>query len=226
MATKIRLIQISDNKKTGAIPTTYNSRSTCPQSCPHYDTSCYAHAGFYTRLAWDRVDTNGANVDALCEQIKRFPKRQLWRYGVAGDLPGAGELVHDDELEKIVDANRGRRGFTFSHKKQPQAIAAIKRANAGGFSVNISADNLSEADDLARHNVPLVVLLPIDSPKTLKTPGGLSVRVCPAQVHDDVTCSTCGVCQVRDRKHVVGFLAHGARKKHADKISKIQVVSL
>lgn len=39
---KYHFVQSSTNRKTGPIPTTYNSRSTCPPSCPQYRAACYA----------------------------------------------------------------------------------------------------------------------------------------------------------------------------------------
>jgi hypothetical protein len=37
--------------------------------------------------------------------------------------------------------------------------------------------------------------------------------VCPAQTQDEMACNICELCQKRDRKSIVGFKAHGSRRK-------------
>jgi hypothetical protein len=58
------------------------------------------------------------------------------------------------------------------------------------------------------------VILPEDAPAMgNKTPGGLPIVTCPAQTTDGMACNLCKLCFVKDRKSVVGFLAHGAASK-------------
>ena len=210
-----KFIRTSANKKTGPIPQTYNARSTCPPSCPHYRTSCYAES-FHTRMIWDKVEAQGIGLDTLTHEIRRLPAGQLWRYSVAGDLPGQGESVDARELGEIVLANRCRRGFAYTHKKSAAAVRWAKHATDWGFTVNLSADDAGEADRLYKHGLPLVVIVPMDTPRHTTTPAGHPIVVCPAQTTDSVTCETCGLCQNANRKSIIGFLAHGNRAKLAD----------
>lgn len=53
----------------------------------------------------------------------------------------------------------------------------------------------------------------------IATPKGRKVVVCPATHRDDVSCKTCGLCAVRDRKVIVGFPAHGVHKSRASAIA-------
>ena len=211
-----RFIRKSGNEKTGPIPVTYNSRDTCPPSCPHYRTSCYAE-GFRTRPVWDRVAQNGGDIGSLAAEILKLPAGQMWRYSVAGDLPGAGELVDAYELGQIVAANRGRRGFTYTHKKSREAIKWARHATAWGFTVNLSADDAGEADRLHKHGLPVVALVPMDTPRQSFTPAGNPIIVCPAQTTEHTTCETCGLCQNASRRSIVGFRAHGSKARVADK---------
>jgi len=56
--------------------------------------------------------------------------------------------------------------------------------------------------------------LPSDAPHQGNvTPNGLPIVVCPAQTTKGIQCATCKLCQVRDRKSIVGFLAHGVKAK-------------
>lgn len=212
---KIHFIRESSNRKTGRIPVTYSERKTCPESCPHYRTDCYAE-DFYTRLSWDKVPSRGATLPETCASIAALPLGQLWRMNVAGDLPGEGENVDPYALGEIVRANIGRRGFTYTHKKSRDAIKWARHATEWGFTVNLSADDAGEADALAAHGLPLTCIVPMDTPARATTPAGRPIVVCPAQTHDDKTCETCGLCQRADRAVIIGFRAHGTRAKQTD----------
>lgn len=213
---KIHFVKQSGNSKTGSIPVTYSARDTCPPSCPHYRTSCYADAGFHTRMVWNKVTERGADIGTVCKSIRALPNGTLWRHNIAGDLPGTGETVDPVALGEIVHANIGKRGFTYTHKKSAQAIKWARHATEWGFTVNLSADDAGECDTLAPHGLPLVCIVPIDAPEKLATPQGRAIVVCPAQTRDDVTCADCGLCQRANRAVIVGFRAHGTRAKLAD----------
>jgi len=212
---KALFVKKSANAKTGPIPVTYTERASCPPSCPHVGADCYAEA-FHTRLAWNRA-AQGIQWAQLCDSVAALPAGQLWRHNVAGDLPGTGEDVDAVALGQLVAANTGRRGFTYSHKKSAQAIHWIRAANQWGFTVNLSADDAGEADKLAELGAgPVVAIVPIDTPDKSRTPAGRPIVICPAQSRDAVTCESCRLCAVPDRKVIVGFRAHGFREKITD----------
>ena len=216
---RYHFIQASSNRKTGPIPQTYTSRESCPPSCPHYRDSCYAEA-FHTAMNWNKVQQRGTDLAGLIQAINRLPKGQIWRHNVAGDLPGEGEQVDAYALGQIVKANRGRKGFTYTHKKSPDAIQWAKHATAWGFTVNLSADDAGEADRLAATGAPVVVVVPMDTPKHTTTPEGRPVLVCPAQTTEGMTCALCQLCQKADRRQIIGFRAHGTKAKTADRIAR------
>lgn len=212
--TRALFVAKSANAKTGPLPVAYSERASCPPSCAHYRTSCYAEGG-PVRLAWNRA-TDAASWAELCRAVAALPAGQLWRYAVAGDLPGRGERVNVGELRQLVAANAGRRGFTYSHKRAPPALAAIRAANAAGFTVNLSANDLTDADALAATGAgPVVVVLPSTQTTNTATPAGRRVVICPATQRDGVSCATCQLCQ-RQRSVIVGFPAHGARRRAID----------
>lgn len=216
---KYIFIRTSANRKTGPIPQTYNHRDTCPPSCAHYRTSCYAES-FHTRLNWDKVDTRGLDLAELALSISLLPSGQLWRFAVAGDLPGQGEDVDAYALGQIVKANKGRRGFTYTHKHSAQAIKWAKHATEWGFTTNLSADDAGHADQLAAHGLPVVALVPDDTPRHSMTPEGRYILVCPAQTTEHITCETCGLCQRADRTSIIGFRAHGTKTRQANLIAR------
>lgn len=206
--TRFLLVNRTENRKTGPIPVVYSSRDSCPPSCPLRGAGCYAE-NYPTRGAWDRTN---ASLETLVAWIQDLPAGTLWRYGVAGDLPGNGESIDTIALRLIMAANQGRHGFAYSHKRPAVAHnrAAIAAANRAGFTINLSADSLAEADELADHKCgPVVVVLPRDTRQNTVTPAGRKVVICPA-ITRGITCADCRFCAKSARSYIVGFPAHGS----------------
>lgn len=212
---KIHFIEKSSNRKTGPIPTTYTERGSCPPSCPHYENDCYGE-DYYTRLNWDKVPQRGLSIADTAKKIAALPANQLWRHNVAGDLPGLKEDIDPAALGELVRANIGKRGFTYTHKKSPDAIYWIRHAVQWGFTINLSADDAGEADLLAAHNLPVVCIVPMDTPEHTTTPAGRPITICPAQTKEYMTCAVCQLCQKADRRAIIGFRAHGTKAKQTD----------
>lgn len=212
----------SGNQKTGPIPVTTSSKSTCPTACGLAGEGCYAEHGPMA-LHWRKVSAGerGGTLEEICTDIKRLPKNQLWRWGQAGDLPGDGKRIDKQGLAQLVAANKGRKGFSYTHYSptDPHNAEQIRRANQEGFTVNLSAESLQQADALAALDIaPVACVMPIDAEKVTKTPGGRSVVLCPASTTEGVSCATCGICAVTPRKSIIGFPAHGSGKLKAQKV--------
>jgi hypothetical protein len=136
-----------------------------------------------------------------------------------------GDAIDGKALRDLVKANAGKRGFTYTHKPMDRAgnRRAVAHANANGFTVNLSADTLAEADHLADLSIgPVVVVL--DAAEGVRhdvlTPSGRKVATCPATYRDGVTCASCQLCARPNRKVIVGFPAHGVSKKAAAIIAR------
>lgn len=214
------MTRISSNGKTGPIPVSTTSADSCGE-CGLFRV-CYAKTG-HLAGHWQQVTrgNRGGSLAEFCAEIKRLPGGQLWRHNQAGELPGTGNDIDADALAAIVRANRGRRGFTFTHKHTTaRNIELIADATRRGFVINLSADNAADADRLAAHGLPVAVVIPADAPKVTRTPHGRKVIKCPAESSDRVTCSNCGLCADAARPYVIGFEAKGARKKEADAIAR------
>jgi hypothetical protein len=229
---QVHLTLKSANVKTGAIPVSTTEKKSCPTDCPHI-TSCYAKSGPLA-LHWNKVSNKdrGSSWNTFINQIKQFDPGQLWRHNQAGDLPGAGNKIDRVKIQSLVSANTTAQalGFTYTHKpvlgrdpiaKENKVI--IKNANKAGFTINLSADNLAQADKLVKLNIgPVVTLLPEDYQDKSITPAGNTVIVCPAQTRENVSCSTCKLCANVNRSVIIGFKAHGTAKKAASKIFYMQ----
>jgi hypothetical protein len=224
----IHLTLKSSNVKTGPIPVTTSEASTCPDACPLKAGGCYAKSG-PLGMHWKKVSTGvrGSVLRVLVNQIKSFPVGQVWRHNQAGDLPGKSDVIDARALHRLVNANKGRRGFTYTHKPcegdsnlATSNRASVRNANREGFTVNLSANSLAHADRLADLNAgPVVAIVPIDAPDTMQTPAGRKAIVCPAQQRDDITCATCQLCSRSNRSVIVAFRAHGTSKRKAEAIS-------
>jgi hypothetical protein len=215
------LTAISSNSKTGPMPTTVSNRGTCPDACPLKSNGCYADS-YYTSIHWDKITRGerGTDWNGFIQSIKALPKRTLWRHNVSGDLVGSNDTIDAQALKDLVKANGNgnKSGFTYTHYPMlsDNNTQAVKHANANGFTVNLSTNDLTQADDYKALNIgPVVVIVSEDTVKVSFTPKGNKVIVCPAQTSDKVTCSSCTLCQKVDREYIIGFRVHGTYKKKA-----------
>lgn len=194
---KFLITEKSYNRKTGPMMVTTSPRSTCPTACPLRKDSgawsagaCYAEHGFIGGYLWASLDRTSVGMTfqkgrikvfgfaELLAAIRRVPNGQVWRHNQAGDLPSSNQQdICADRLRSIVQANRGRRGFTFTHydvidNRHNRRLVAF--TNHNGFTINLSAGNLDHADQLADTRcAPVTVMLPADQTPNTFTPKAL-----------------------------------------------------
>lgn len=223
----VHITNVSRNVKTGPIPVSTTSAESCPSACPFNNANkggCYAESGLLA-IHWRKVTQGkaGDSFGVFLDKIARLPKGQLWRHNQAGDLIGFGDSLDIHALSLLVKANKGKRGFTYTHKPltTESERQAIQQANKEGFTVNLSGNNPSHADTLADMGIaPVVTVLPVDATENTYTPKGRKIVVCPATQRDNVSCATCKLCAVANRDVIVGFPAQGTSKRKADNIAK------
>jgi hypothetical protein len=191
---------------------------------------CYAASGnsaIHWRTLTEGRASTALDLEGLCDAIRALPRGQLWRCNEAGDLPTRdGVSIDAVALGAIVKANRGRRGFTYTHHDPhaPSSLgrstnaAVIDAANVQGFNINLSANNAQHADKLAALQIaPVVTLMDPaawqDGRNITSSPEGRPIVRCPAEYSDGMTCAQCQLCANRDRKSIVGFTAHGSSKR-------------
>ncbi len=210
----------SKNVKVGKMAVTTSTATTCPTSCPFKSNGCYADSG-PLKLHWDKVtrEERGDDWSTFIDKIKDLPTGSKWRHNQAGDLPGDMEKLDNEKCIELAKANKGKRGFTYTHYDvldNFQNAITVNIMNHLGFTVNVSANNLEHADKLCDLDIaPVATVLPIDQTTNTVTPKGRKVVVCPATYKDDVSCASCMLCEKWDRDVVVGFPAHGTSKKKA-----------
>jgi hypothetical protein len=205
----------SKNIKIGGIPVSTSPQSTCSPTCPFKGKLCYARS-YPLKWAWDKLTRgeNGVPYNEFINKVKGMACGQLWRHNQAGDLVGHEDRVNHEALRALVEANRGKRGFGFTHKyNDKRNHRIIKFANANGFVLSLSANSRAHADTLVELGIgPVVCVLPSDwAGGDTVTPKGRPVVICKNEVNG-VTCAQCGICACVDHP-IIGFVAHGTYKK-------------
>jgi len=219
----IALTLKSSNSKVGKIPVTTSGRESCPKSCPLINNGCYASAGYYTRMHWDKVTSGerGTSFNDFIASIKSLKPDTLWRHNVAGDLQGKKDVISAHKLRQLTKANTGKRGFTYTHypiteKKNREAIEA---ANKNGFTVNVSANSPVDAIAIRKaYKLAVVTIVPSDYWANGNKVDDI-VR-CPAE-YKETNCKECKLCQRSERAVIVGFTAHGSQSKAANVIASV-----
>lgn len=201
-------IKMLGNSKT-AIPTTRSWRGSCPTSCPLRGNSCYAE-NFPMVMAWDKLTNSGLSYVDLLDEISRLRRNTLWRHNDAGDLIGVDDTIDLTALVALVDANRGRRGFTYTHWPWRKNAEVIRWSNLQGFTINVSTESHADAKDAYLLGLP--VALVANQVEAVEDHDGIRYVVCPAQTKG-WTCKDCGLCAVADRRYVIVFRPHGPKKK-------------
>ncbi len=212
------------NRKVGPIPVSTTTADSCPRDCPFRGNGCYGE-GFPLSLNWQKVTDGrrGVGWRAFCSSVAALPAGQLWRHNQAGDLPRKGRNIDASKLRRLVAANAGRRGYTYTHHSMdvPGNVDAVKSANAQGFTINLSANTPADADRLAALEAgPVVAVMPRDCAPLEHTPAGRKIVQCPATYKDAVNCASCGLCAIAGRTTIIGFPAHGNGARRAEAVAK------
>ncbi len=219
---KVIFVVKSSNKKTGPMPQCYVHRNTCPTVCPlrNYH-GCYGDSP-RTNLVWRRLDRGeGITWNELCNKVSSL--RELWRYGVIGDLPGKNYHINTRLMMQLCDANDYNQCMTYTHKwMQNHAIniLKIKRINDRGITVNLSANTMHDVDDLVYLGLPITIMTK-EYPKyylchettIVQTPKLNRVMLCRHYTHG-MQCIDCGLCS-RVHRIPIGLPVHGTFRKRA-----------
>jgi hypothetical protein len=174
----------------------------------------------HLNLHWNKVSNGerGGDWNSFIAAIKDIARGEMWRHNQAGDLVGANDYIDRNALVQLVNANKGKRGFAYTHYPlTPENIECIQMANANGFTLNVSTNNIDEVDSAIETGLPVVTILPAleggYKNRVLITVKGNKVLVCPNSINKKVTCKNCQLCLNPNRSYAIGFEAHGAGKK-------------
>ena len=215
----------SSNSKTGPMAVSTTAKASCPDKCPLKKAGCFADGG-PLQLHWEQVSQGkrGVSFDDFLLQVAALPRGSEYRHNQAGDLPPdktQKDTIDAVKLAALAAVIRRRRikGFTYTHYPvidNEINQAAIKAANDDGFTINLSANNITEVDQLLALKIaPVAVIMPLNAPKVSFTDQGNKIVICPAQTNKKTTCVDCMLCAKSDRAFSIGFYPHGASAKKA-----------
>lgn len=209
------LSAVSSNAKTGPIAVSTSSKETCPAECGMKHI-CYASFG-HLNLHWKAVSEGrrGVKWKDFLLQVGSLPKEHKFRHNQAGDLPQKNGKIDAQKLKELSEVinKRKLKAWSYTHyEPKGNNLRAIRAAIKKGFIVNISADSLEAADKARKLGLPTTVVLSHDAPEKFVTPKGNRGIVCPQQTGRVANCASCLLCN-KERNIIVGFLAHGTKKK-------------
>ena len=212
----------SSNRKLGGLPCSVSSANTCAPSCPLRRGGCYGRSWPLSHH-WKEVSEGRRGTDwaTFCSKIAGLEVGVLWRHNVCGDLPHRRGIIDQELLGQLIEANRGKSGFMFTHH-EPNGpnCESILWANQQGLTINMSANNLEHADELASLNIaPVAALVLPGEEDPIETPMGRQVQICPAQEFEDVTCAECGACADPIPGLIIGFWPHGNQRRIAERVA-------
>lgn len=223
----------SHNRKTGPITVLKSEMvATCPDSCSWKKNGCYAKYGPIT-IAWSKINKSGISLNEVCLKIKKLPRKSLLRLFESGDLPGNGKYrLYKDACIQLAKSCKSVVAFGYSHYRPNKHNLPIFMEIAKYCTINLSVDNLKQADEMIKTGLPVVTVVPKDSPSVFYTEGGNKVVVCPfEQVKKDENgnivkrkvenCMTCAsgsgkgpLCAWQKRDFIIGFKPHGSGAKY------------
>lgn len=217
------LMPASSNKKTGCIPQTYSSESTCSASCPFKGRGCYGE-GIHTAHQWRRADNADdsravSTYEELREKALAACEKQrtlLLRHNVAGDIcrPGTSSIDMDHVL-RLAWAYRGLMAYTYTHAAPTAANhGLILVAKERGFCINQSCEQPAVAARCAASGIPAVLAWDVAGRGMPAPVDGVRFVQCPAQTRGK-SCRDCALCARANRKTVVVFDLHGNAAKKA-----------
>lgn len=226
--TWMRIFPATANAKLGPhCACTYSPRNTCPNDCPfkkkdEKTNGCYAD-GVRTACVWDKIEESAKRVDlaGLEAAVRELPPGYLLRHNVAGDIARPGtNSVNGPLLSELTRIYSRVSAWTYTHCAKTQAnLKKLAAACNAGFTVNQSCERASDCDKAAAAGVPSVLAVVSFETMPKRTPAGLKIIPCPAQVNEHKSCSNCSargpLCRMRDRSFVIAFEAHGTAIRKA-----------
>lgn len=224
-----KFVPHTQSKKVGAMPTSYSPKQTCPSSCTLKNNGCYGD-NFPISLHWKRYSEDKTdNWQDFVKSVSYFRKHNkegLWRHNIVGDLSVKKNKIDAKKLKQLIKANKGGQVICYTHhhtilsgkkrKLSEHNLNLIRYANNKGFTINLSADTLEQADILSDTKIPTAVVLPYTKRQfeksgaklsDIKTLLGKKITVCPEQTQG-IKCLDCKLCSHNKRKTIVGFFKH------------------
>ena len=128
------------------------------------------------------------------------------------------KVTGDEATVGITDFAQGELGDIVYVEVETvgDTLDLFRESVAGGFYVNLSADNPGHADTLSDTGLAVATLIPQDTPNVSYTPAGRKIVACP----DKLNCSRCGMCSRTDRGVIIGFRPKALSRAKIEKTAR------
>ena len=213
MLNNVHLVAVSSNSKIGPMPATYRGRDTCPTDCAFLNNGCYGDGRIFG-LAHKYASS--LTIDKAREILRRARSDARYlRDRVVGDLVNSRGVFDMHYVRGIARLARehGLTVFGYTHAWRLLSRDDVAAIRATGYVMNASCETVADVRHAISLGMPTVITN--DNVPERDTVAGYRVITCPAQVRDNVTCASCGLCAKPDRKVIIRFLTHGPSKKRA-----------
>jgi hypothetical protein len=221
----IAAVEKSDNLKIGPVSCTWVAQISCPPSCPHMGSGCYAESGTaaFTTNRLNRAAAAFATLSpaavAMIEAagIDRLTGKRDLRLHVVGDArtDKAAQILSaaaDRYIARGASKGKNVRVWTYTHARD------TKRASWGRISVLRSCETIPQVRAAHAAGYAAAIVIPEHvHDRAYKLDNEFTGIPCPEQTGRAESCEKCGLC-MRDEmlhaaKRVIVFAAHGQGKR-------------
>ncbi len=232
-------VEVTENRKTGPVSSTYVSQHSCPGSCPLRGQGCYAEAGPVGYVTRRLNASEVVRADTIArEEAEAIDSLSSWRplrLHVVGDCRTRASA-------RIVSAAADRYAARFFQRMKEMVFRAtrthlmaerwkyekivwtythawrnVERSDWGGVSVLASCETAAQAEEATERGYAVALIVEDYEQEAAYPLEGTSLKVvpCPYQTRG-TPCDQCRLCWddlrlIRDRV-LIGFRAHGAGK--------------
>jgi hypothetical protein len=224
-ADMVAAVELSDNSKIGRVSATWVAQNSCPPSCPHKGSGCYAEsgmAGFTTarlnKAGRDNTELSPADIATIeAAGIDTLTGRRDLRLHVVGDArtdKSAQILAAAADRYIARGAVKGKtvRVWTYTHARD------TRRESWGRISVLRSCETMQQVRAAHAAGYAAAIVIPEHTHTTAyKLDDEFTGIPCPEQTGRAANCQACGLCmqdsKLHARKNVIVFAAHGQGKR-------------
>jgi hypothetical protein len=224
-ADMVAAVELSDNSKIGRVSATWVAQNSCPPSCPHKGSGCYAEsgmAGFTTarlnKAGRDNTELSPADIATIeAAGIDTLTGRRDLRLHVVGDArtDKAAQILAaaaDRYIARGAAKNKAVRVWTYTHARD------TRRESWGRISVLRSCETMPQVRAAHAAGYAAAIVIPEHvHDRAYKLDGEYTGIPCPEQTGRAANCQACGLCmqdsKLHARKNVIVFAAHGQGKK-------------
>jgi hypothetical protein len=224
-ADMVAAVELSDNSKIGRVSATWVAQNSCPPSCPHKGSGCYAEsgmAGFTTarlnKAGRDNTELSPADIATIeAAGIDTLTGKRDLRLHVVGDArtDKSAQILAaaaDRYIARGAAKNKAVRVWTYTHARD------TRRASWGRISVLRSCETMPQVRAAHAAGYAAAIVIPEHvHDRAYKLDNEFTGIPCPEQTGRAANCQACGLC-MRDEmlhaaKRVIVFAAHGQGKK-------------